>query len=118
MDMIKFFAMVANGGVGLNGKRVLKEETVALWFEKQTPDCVSDEYSFGAWVSKDRQMMSHGGAWSTWGCAYRASGVARVFFVQHAGGESKGYEAFRSLVDKDAETSYSPTAAGRRPDGA
>ena len=111
MDMIKFFAMVANGGVGLNGKRVLKEETVALWFEKQTPECVREDYSFGAHVSKDRQMMSHGGAWSTWGCACRARGVARVFFVQYAGGESKGYERFRSLVDKDAEASYSPTAA-------
>ena len=111
MDMIKFFAMVANGGVGLNEKRVLKSETVALWFEKQTPECVEEDYSFGARVSKDRQMMSHGGAWSTWGCAYRESGVARVFFVQYAGGESKGYEKFRSLVDKDAETSYSPTAA-------
>ena len=111
MDMIKFFAMVANGGVGLNGRRVLKEETVALWFEKQTPEGVRENYSFGAKVSKDRQMMSHGGAWSTWGCAYRESGVARVFFVQHAGGESKGYERFRSLVDRDAETSYSPTAA-------
>lgn len=108
MDMIKFFAMVANGGVGLNGERVLKEETVALWFEKQTPEGVDELYSFGAKVSEDGQMMSHGGAWSTWGCAYRASGVARVFFVQRAGGESKGYEAFRSLVDKDAETSYAP----------
>jgi hypothetical protein len=86
----------------------VKPETVALWFEKQTPECVSEDYSFGARVSKDRQMMSHGGAWSTWGCAYRESGVARVFFVQHAGGESKGYEKFRFLVDKDAETSYSP----------
>ena len=109
MDLIKFFAMAANGGIGLNGKRVLKPETVALWFEKQTPECVSEDYSFGARVSKDRQMMSHGGAWSTWGCAYRESGVARVFFVQHAGGESKGYGEFRALVDKDAETSYSPT---------
>jgi hypothetical protein len=53
-------------------------------------------------------MMSHGGAWSTWGCAYRGSGVARVFFVQRAGGESKGDEAFRSRVDRDAETSYAP----------
>lgn len=110
MDMIKFFAMVANGGVGLNGKRVLKEGTVALWFSKQTPVSVSERYSFGAKVSEDGRMMSHGGAWSTWGCAYRKSGVARVFFVQRAGGSSKGYDAFRSLVDKEAETSYSPTA--------
>ncbi len=108
MDMIKFFAMVANGGVGLNGKRVLKPETVALWFEKQTPECVGEKYSFGAWVSEDGQMMSHGGAWSTWGCAYRGSGVARVFFVQYAGGESKGYGEFKFQVDKDAEASYSP----------
>lgn len=43
------------------------------------------------------------------GCAYRGSGVARVFFVQNAGGGSKGFEAFRSRVDRDAETSYSPT---------
>ncbi len=111
MDMIKFFAMVANDGVGLNGRRVLKAETVAFWFEKQTPECVGEKYSFGAWVSEDGQMMSHGGAWSTWGCAYRGSGVARVFFVQYAGGESKGYEKFRSLVDKDAEASYSPVRA-------
>ena len=118
MDMAKFFAMVANGGIGLNGRRVLKEETVSLWFEKQTPEGVDERYSFGAKVSEDGRMMSHGGAWSTWGCAYRGTGVARVFFVQHAGGESKGYEAFRALVDKDAETSYSPPAAARRPDGA
>ena len=110
MDMIKFFAMVANGGVGLTGKRVLKEKTVALWFRKQTPDGVGERYSFGAKVSEGGRMMSHGGAWSTWGCAFRASGAARVFFVQYAGGESKGYEAFRSLADKAAETSYSPTA--------
>ena len=110
MDLIKFFAMVANGGVGLNGKRVLKEETVALWFEKQTPDGVSKRYSFGANVSEDGRMMSHGGAWATWGCAFRTNGVARVFFVQHAGGDSKGYREFRSLVDRNAETSYSPTA--------
>jgi len=64
--------------------------------------------SFGAQVSEDGRMMSHGGVWSTWGCAYRGSGVARVFFVQRAGGESKGYEAFRSRVDRDAETSYAP----------
>ena len=115
-DMIRFFAMVANGGVGLNGRRVLRDETVALWFEKQTPEGVGELYSFGAKVSEDGRTMSHGGAWSTWGCAFRGSGVARVFFVQRAGGESKGYEAFRSLVDRDAETSYSPTAAGRRPD--
>ena len=55
-------------------------------------------------------MMSHGGAWSTWGCAYRESGIARVFFVQRAGGESKGYERFKALVDRDAETSYAPNA--------
>ena len=110
MDMVRFFAMVANGGVGLNGRRVLRAETVALWFEKQTPAGVAERYSFGAQVSEDGRMMSHGGAWSTWGCAYRESGVARVFFVQRAGGESKGYEAFRSLVDRDAETSYAPNA--------
>ncbi|MBQ3811421.1 MAG: beta-lactamase family protein [Kiritimatiellae bacterium] len=110
MDMVKFFAMVAGGGVGLNGRRVLEAETVALWFEKQTPDCVAERYSFGAQVSEDGRMMSHGGAWSTWGCAYRGSGIARVFFVQRAGGESKGYERFKALVDRDAETSFSPTA--------
>jgi CubicO group peptidase (beta-lactamase class C family) len=108
MDMIKFFAMVANGGVGINGKRVLKTETVDLWFKKQTSEKVPERYSFGTWVSKDLRMMSHGGAWSTWGCAYRASGVARVFFVQYAGGDSKGYKEFKNLVDKDAESSYSP----------
>lgn len=108
MDMVRFFAMVANGGVGLNGRRVLRAETVALWFEKQTPDRVAERYSFGAHVSEDGRMMSHGGAWSTWGCAFRESGIARVFFVQRAGGESKGYERFKALVDKDAETSYAP----------
>lgn len=110
MDLIKFFAMVANGGVGLNGKRVLKSETVDLWFKKQTPEKVPELYSFGTWLSEDGQMMSHGGAWSTWGCAYRASGIARIFFVQKAGGESKGFEKFRQLVEKDAQTSYAPTA--------
>ena len=111
MDLIKFFAMVANGGVGMNGKRILKAETVDLWFKKQTPEKVPQLYSFGTWLSEDGQMMSHGGAWSTWGCAYRASGIARIFFVQKAGGDSKGFEKFRQLVEKDAQTSYAPPAA-------
>ncbi len=74
-----------------------------------TENTVGWLYSFGTWVSEDRQMMSHGGAWSTWGCAYRASGIARIFFVQRTGGESKGFEEFRSLVEKEAQTSYSPS---------
>ncbi len=108
MDMIKFYAMVANGGVGINGRRVLKKETVRLWFEKQTPTNVPNKYSFGADVNEIGRKMSHGGAWWTWGCAYRESGVACVLFVQRAGGESKAYEKFKDLVDKDAEGSYSP----------
>ena len=110
MDLVKFFAMVANGGVGLNDRRVLREETVALWFQKQTPDCVAELYSFGAFVSEDGLAMSHGGAWSTWGCANRTTRTARVFFVQKADGESRGFDRFRALVDDAAETSYAPNA--------
>ena len=111
MDMIKFFAMVSNGGVGMNGKRVLKTETVAMWFEKQTPDHVVASYSFGASVSSDHRMMSHGGAWETWGAAYRESGAARVYFVQNAGGGSKGFRKFRLAIDREAERRFSPPVA-------
>lgn len=114
-DMLKFFAMVANGGVGLNGRRVLKDETVAMWLEKQTSDNLDTPYSFGANVTKPGCEMAHAGAWATWGCANRATRTARVFFVQNAeGGSQKGFKEFRKLIERHAETSYSPIAEVRK----
>lgn len=83
-DLLKFYAMLANGGTGINGKRILSPETFAELTRKQTPNGVSQAYSFGLNVGE--ATVSHGGAYQTWGEAnWREKGV-RLYLVQYCGG--------------------------------
>ncbi|MBQ7188853.1 MAG: beta-lactamase family protein [Kiritimatiellae bacterium] len=83
-DLLKFYAMLANGGTGLNGKRILSPETFAELTRKQTPEAVKNPYSFGLHVGDG--TVSHGGAYQTWGEAnWRAKSV-RLYLVQYCGG--------------------------------
>ena len=65
-DQLKFYKMLMNLGVGENGVRILKEETVLKYLAANTrPANVKGSYSMGLWVDFDRGTMGHGGAWKT-----------------------------------------------------
>ena len=76
-DQLKFYKMLMNLGVGENGVRILKEETVKSILAKSTrPEGmrshytgeVDDCYSLGLGAPKadtEEQWFGHGGAWGT-----------------------------------------------------
>ena len=66
-DQLKFYKMLMNLGVGDNGVRILKEETVKNLLATPTrPACVADRnYSLGLWADPNTHWFGHGGAWGT-----------------------------------------------------
>ena len=63
-DQLKFYKMLMNLGVGDNGVRILKEETVKNLLATSTRPAKLGSYSLGLNVSKDG-WFGHGGAWGT-----------------------------------------------------
>lgn len=67
-DQLKFYKMLMNLGVGDNGVRVLKEETVkSILAVNQRPEGLGD-YSLGLYapsVDNEDAWFGHGGAWGT-----------------------------------------------------
>ncbi len=64
-DQLKFYKMLMNLGVGDNGVRILKEETVKNLLAKSTrPKKEMGGYSLGLNVT-DNGWFGHGGAWAT-----------------------------------------------------
>ena len=61
-DQLKFFRMLMNLGVGDNGVRILKEETVRNVLGKSSRPLGMPNYSLGFWCSDDG-WIGHGGAW-------------------------------------------------------
>ena len=67
-DQLKFYKMLMNLGVGDNGVRILKEETVKSILARSTRPQGLGEYSLGLWAPlKDSEdaWFGHGGAWGT-----------------------------------------------------
>ena len=65
-DQLKFYKMLMNLGVGENGVRILKEETVLKYLAANTrPAGVKGSYSMGLWANYKNGAMGHGGAWKT-----------------------------------------------------
>ena len=63
-DQLKFYKMLMNLGVGDNGVRILKEETVKNLLATTTRPQDMSKYSLGLSVSDDG-WFGHGGAWNT-----------------------------------------------------
>ena len=65
-DQYKFYKMLMNLGMGDNGERILKEETVRRLLATPTRPPMMDDpnYSLGLWVGSDG-WFGHGGAWGT-----------------------------------------------------
>ena len=67
-DQLKFYKMLMNLGVGENGVRILKEETVKSILARSLRPQGLGEYSLGLWAPlKDSEdaWFGHGGAWGT-----------------------------------------------------
>lgn len=62
-DQLKFYKMLMNLGVGENGVRILKEETVKKLLATSTRPKKLGAYSLGLVLG--RNVMGHGGAWGT-----------------------------------------------------
>ena len=67
-DQLKFYKMLMNLGLGDNGVRILKEETVKELLAKSVRPQHMDGYSLGFTApkeDKDDSWFGHGGAWGT-----------------------------------------------------
>lgn len=67
-DQVKFYKMLMNLGVGENGVRILKEETVRELLAKSTRPAGLGGYSLGLSapeVDSENAWFGHGGAWGT-----------------------------------------------------
>ncbi|MDR1742409.1 MAG: beta-lactamase family protein [Dysgonamonadaceae bacterium] len=75
-DLTKFYRMIANGGT-LDGKRYLREQSVALM---GTPCNIVPNTGYGlGWAVSDK-MMWHAGAYGTESVVRKASGVSVLYF--------------------------------------
>ncbi len=88
-DQLKFYKMLMNLGMGENGKRILKEETVKSILAVSTRPEGMDGYSLGLTAPvKDGEEMwfGHGGAWGTWCNINWHKKELRMWVVQQADG--------------------------------
>ena len=63
-DQLKFYRMLMNLGMGDNGKRILKEETVKNLLATSTRPPKMGNYSLGL-TANGKGSFGHGGAWGT-----------------------------------------------------
>ena len=64
-DQLKFYKMLMNLGVGENGVRILKEDTVKSILASSTRPAELGQYSLGLNADFKKGTMGHGGAWGT-----------------------------------------------------
>lgn len=96
-DMLAFAQMVAQGGVGVNGRRILSEAICEEWYKVQTrpdePGLKKDRrYSFGMDVDPAKGTICHGGAYGTHVAVNWKKRSCRVTFVQRAKNAPKDRE--------------------------
>ena len=105
-DQLKFYKMLMNLGVGENGVRIMKEETVKSILAVTTRPENMGGYSLGlsAPVKDDEDSwFGHGGAWSTNCSVNWHKKQLRLWVVQCAGGP----QPWGAEVDKAAEKFFS-----------
>lgn len=100
-DMFEFYWMLAHGGIGRNGRRVLAPAAIELLRTKQTPPHLSYQYSFGLGLSRNGRTLAHGGQLKTSSAADLDTGACRVWFVQLENREDSRFrESVWSRVEK------------------
>ena len=101
-DQLKFYKMLMNLGVGDNGVRILKEETVKSILARTTRPTSMGGYSLGLWApveDNENAWFGHGGAWGTNASINWHKKELKLWVIQSAGGG----QPWQGAVDKAAE---------------
>jgi CubicO group peptidase (beta-lactamase class C family) len=119
-DQLKFYKMLMNLGVGENGVRILKEETVKSILACSTCPKDMEGYSLGLKApAKDdeKAWFGHGGAWGTNCSVNWHKKQLRLWVVQRAGGEQPWKkevdQAAVKFFSQDLDTSGTDAYTGR-----
>ena len=116
-DQLKFYKMLMNLGVGENGVRILKEETVKSILAVSTRPEGMEGYSLGLSapeVDSEDAWFGHGGAWGTSCVVNWHTKSLRLWVVQLQGGDrpwdAKVNEAadkfFKTVIDRSGIDAY------------
>ena len=102
-DQLKFYTMLMNLGVGANGVRILKEETVKNILAKSTRPKGMGGYSLGLAapeVDNENQWFGHGGAWGTNCFVNWHKRQLKLWVVQQVGGKNTWDKSRFARVDR------------------
>ena len=116
-DQLKFYKMLMNLGVGDNGVRILKEETVKSILAVTTRPQSMGGYSLGLSAPKvddENAWFGHGGAWGTSCMVNWHKKQLKLWAIQSCGGNgwawsedyNKAVEAFFKSRQNDAAKEY------------
>ena len=111
-DQIKFYKMLMNLGVGDNGVRILKEETVKSILAQSTRPAGMEGYSLGLNTPKEDSedaWLGHGGAWGTQCTVNWHKKQLQMWVVQSAGGPDPWKKELKKAADKFFSQSYDTT---------
>ncbi|MBP5284520.1 MAG: beta-lactamase family protein [Kiritimatiellae bacterium] len=116
-DQLKFYKMLMNLGVGDNGVRILKEETVKSILATSTRPAGMGGYSLGLWTDEANGWFGHGGAWGT-NCSINwKTRQLKMWIVQLTGGprpwDAKVNEAQDAFLNAKTDNSDSDAYTGR-----
>jgi CubicO group peptidase (beta-lactamase class C family) len=87
-DQIKFYKMLMNNGIGDNGVRILKAETVKNLLATSTRPGNLGHYSLGLSINATNGFFGHGGAWGT-SCLVNPEKKQVIFWVVQLTGNQK-----------------------------
>lgn len=102
-DQLKFYKMLMNLGVGDNGVRILKEETVKSILAVSTRPAGLGDYSLGLTapvVDSEDAWFGHGGAWGTNCVVNWHKKQLKLWVVQASSGKRFWEEAMTAAAEK------------------
>lgn len=113
-DQIKFYKMLMNLGLGDNGVRILKEETVKTILAASTRAPTMPGYSLGLgtpMVDSENEWFGHGGAWGTSCMVNWHKKQLKLWVVQVGGGNGWAWtDAYNKAVDAFFKTKIDDAA--------
>ena len=114
-DQLKFYKMLMNLGVGDNGVRILKEETVKSILAVSTRPEELGGYSLGLNApvkDSDDAWFGHGGAWGTNCIVNYHKKQLKLWVIQRAGGK----EPWKVAMDEAAKKFFAQSTLNSRVD--
>ena len=102
-DQLKFYKMLMNLGLGENGIRILKEETVKDMLARSTRPVNMEGYSLGLTApvqDNENAWFGHGGAWGTNCSVNWHKKELKLWVIQSAGGGQPWSPAVAKAAEK------------------